>query len=279
MVEKTYPFRIGDIEALVIADEDQPIDEARFQRIFNGDDAQDIRDAFAQLVAPRFSRNGLYLKTPTQHILVDTGEGYHAKGHFVERLHAAGIRPEQIDLIIITHFHLDHFGGMMDESGALIFPQARVVVSRQEWAHWMRDEFLATMDEQRRQFLQQTFEPYVQARRLEMVDDGQEIVPGIRAVLMPGHTPGQMGLLITSGDAALLHIADTAHFPLQTQFINRVVRFDNDPEQAITTRRTVLERAADEQVMILAFHFPFPGLGYIARQNDVFDWQPLVETL
>lgn len=267
-----YPFRIGDIETLVIADASEPMSVTRFNGIFTGVDKVGIQEAFARLDAPVFSRNCLYLKTPTQQILIDTGEGHHANGHFVERLRAAGIDADAIDLIIITHLHLDHFGGMCDVEGKLVFPQARVTMARAEWAYWM-DE--ATLTDERRQILHQTFDAYEQAGQIDLVEDGQEITPGIRAVLMAGHTPGHMGLRITSGEDALLHIADAAHFPLQSQYLRCYTRYDVEPEQSMTTRRVVFERAANERVLTLAFHFPFPGLGYVTHDKDVFGWQPV----
>jgi glyoxylase-like metal-dependent hydrolase (beta-lactamase superfamily II) len=166
--------------------------------------------------------------------------------------------------------HLDHFGGMCDVEGKLVFPQARLAIAREEWGYWMRE---AT--DERRQVLHQTFDAYEQAGQIDLVEDGQEITPGIRAVMMAGHTPGHMGLRIKSSEDALLHIADSAHFPLQSQYLQCYTHYDIEPEQSMTTRREVFERAANERVLTLGFHFPFPGLGYVTRQENVFGWQPL----
>ena len=278
MTVHTYQFHIGDIEAAVISDEIQTMPEERFNRIFNSDDGAEIRAAFTQLAeAPGFSRNCLYLRTPTQHILVDTGEGQHqddVKGRLMEGLETLGVSPEQIDVIIITHFHLDHIWGMIDPDGGLVFPNARVVVPLNEWNHWRSDAFMATLDETRVQALRRAFDPYVEAGRLDKIDDDREIVPGIRYVPMVGHTPGHAGLSIVSGEARLLHIADTAHLPLQLQYMDAPPRFDFDEAQAASTRRAVFERAHETGDLLLVYHFAFPGLGHVIQPEGDFYWQP-----
>jgi glyoxylase-like metal-dependent hydrolase (beta-lactamase superfamily II) len=275
----THPFHIGAIEAVVIADEVNTIEAEGFNGIFNSDAAFVIREAFQQLAAPPgFGRNILYLKTPTHRILVDTGLGHHppqVHGEVPEGLQSLDISPEQIDLVIFTHFHLDHIWGMLNEDGTLAYPNARVVVPMNEWNHWMREDFLATQDEMRRNALRNAFTPYVESGRLEKVDDGREIVPGISYVWMPGHTPGHAGLRIVSGESQLLHIADTAHFTLQMQYLDAPPRFDFDAQQAIVTRRDVFTRLFESGGMFMAYHFPFPGLGHVIRPEGDFYWQPI----
>jgi glyoxylase-like metal-dependent hydrolase (beta-lactamase superfamily II) len=277
----TYRFLIGDdIEAVVIADEIEVLPASDFDNIFNRDSDDEIRKAFAQLEAPHFGVNCLYLKTPTQRILVDTGTGKHppqSNGQLLEGLAEIGVKPEDITLLFISHFHLDHVGGMINEAGGLVFPNARLAASRSEWDHWMRDEFLDTLDERRRTALKAALLPYQKSGRLDLVDDDQEIAPGIRAVLLPGHTPGHVGLSITSGKSKLMHIVDTAHFPLQAEYIRSVPRFDFDAEQAISTRQAVFECVAESREIVMAYHFPFPGLGRMAQQGAAYCWEPLVQ--
>lgn len=270
MSENTHRFSIGAIEAMTVADEYGPMPIDQFNSIFNAPDAQDIRDAFAQLEAPQFSRNGLYLKTPTAQVLVDTGEGT-----MVKNLIAGGVHPDQITLLIITHFHGDHINGMTDAKGAAVFPNARVAVSHAEWSHWMSEKTLAEIGPERSQGLHKAFAPYIEGGKLDYYADGQAITPEIRAMLLPGHTPGMMGLSITSENTTLLHIADAAHVPLQGHFLQRVPRFDNQPEAGIVTRSGVFARAADSGALLFAYHFPFPGVGRFIRAGHGFDWHPL----
>lgn len=263
MTTEIFSFRIGDINALVAADDITQMTPERFNGIFNQEDAEDIREAFTHLDRPLFSRNGLFLDMPEHRVLVDTGEG-----RIIGKLAAAGISAEDISLLIITHFHGDHVNGMLTADGAPVFPNAQVIASRVEWDYWTSD----AVPDERRQGILRIFEPYTD--RILLVEDGDEITPGIYAILMPGHTPGQMGLHIISGDAALLHIADVAHVPLQGHFIERVPRFDYDPETAIDTRRVMFARSADDGVMLFAYHFPFPGIGQMSRSRYGFDWTP-----
>jgi glyoxylase-like metal-dependent hydrolase (beta-lactamase superfamily II) len=278
MPTDTYRFRIGEIEAVVIADDSEIMLPERFNRAFGRETDAAIRAAFSQLSAPIFSFNCLYLHTPTHHILIDTGEGYHPPkphGHLLDGMKQAGIMPEQIDTLVMTHLHIDHFGGMVDDEGALIYPNARLVITRREWEHAMREDFLATQDEYTANMLRRALEPYAQAGKLDLLEDGDQIAPGIHLVAMPGHTPGHAGVSIMSGNSRLLHIGDAAHVPLQMQSVGSSPRADADPEIAAVTRRAVFERAAKEGLKILVFHFPFPGLGTVTQDGDVFHWHAI----
>ncbi len=273
-----HRFTIGDIDAVAIADDFEVMPTERFNGIFNRPADEAIRSAFGQLIDPIFSFNCLYLHTPTQHILIDTGEGLHQgkpHGFMREGLQQAGVQPNQIDTLIITHFHIDHIGGMIDDDGALVFPKARLVVPRREWENIMREDFLATLDEYRAATLRRALLPYEQAGQLDRLDEGAEIAAGIHFVALPGHTPGHAGVSIASGGARLLDIADTVHVPLQLCYLDSIPRFDRAPEQAIETRRAVLEQAVREGTLLMAFHFPFPGLGHVMQQEGAFVWQPL----
>lgn len=272
-----YRFQIGDFEAVVLADDHEIMADEKFDGIFRSDECAPLREAFHQRTAPHhFGWNCFFLRTPQQRILVDAGSGQHPpkmNGHLVEGLQAAGVQPQEIDLLFITHFHLDHIAGLVNDAGEPVYPNARLIVPRVEWAHWMREDFLATMEDARAAMLRSGFAPYLERGQVTQVEAGDEIAPGLRVVAMPGHTPGHMGLDITSGQDRLLLIADTAHFPLQGQHLDCPPRFDYDAVQASDTRRRILAQAAETGVVTLAYHFPFPGLGTFSAHGDVYHWQ------
>ena len=272
-----YHFDIGAIHARVFADLSDPMTEDEIADIFPND-ADRMRAAFRAAAGAdlSFSANVLLLETAGRRMLVDTGVGAlnpQQTGWLLGTLLAEGIAPESVDTVILTHFHMDHVGGLLDENGAAVFPSARLVASRAEHDYWMREEHLATLTEVRQRVLRGVFSAYP---NVELLESDAEIAPGVRFQPLPGHTPGHCGLLIESQGARLLHIADTMHHtPMQLNLPDAAPRFDVLPDVAIATRRRVIERAASENLRLLAYHFAFPGLGHIHTRNGRYAWQPV----
>jgi glyoxylase-like metal-dependent hydrolase (beta-lactamase superfamily II) len=112
-------------------------------------------------------------------------------------------------------------------------------------------------------------------RQLNLVDCEREIVPGIRAVEAQGHTPGHMALAISSGDDQLLVVSDVVLHPIHVEQPDWCASVDFFPEQVEATRRRLLSRAAAEKALVLAFHFPFPGMGHVVQRGEKWQWQPI----
>src|SRR5579859_597450 len=205
------------------------------------------------------STNILYVENAGQRILVDSGNGLIDKnepGLLLDGLRAEGIAPDSIDLVIITHFHGDHIGGLLDGDGRPVFSKARLVVPTLEYAYWMAEPQLATMAAERAERLRKTFSVY--SGKLTQMGSQQDIALGIRYVPTYGHTPGQCGVWLESEGEQLLHIADAAHTTLQLNLVHAVPKFDNQPDVATATRRAIFDRAENEHLRIMAYHFPFP---------------------
>jgi glyoxylase-like metal-dependent hydrolase (beta-lactamase superfamily II) len=195
-------------------------------------------------------------------------------GDLVANLEAAGIAPSDIDTVVITHAHPDHIGGMLGEDGTLVFGEARYVFGREEWAFWFSDEATAHVPADFVGMARRALEPAQD--RLTLVGDGDEIVPGIVALEAFGHTPGHLALAIGSGRDALLHIVDTALHPLHMEHPGWLTVFDSLPEAALAARRRLLDRAADEGLLVFGYHLPpFPNLGHVRRQGDGWRWEPV----
>jgi glyoxylase-like metal-dependent hydrolase (beta-lactamase superfamily II) len=219
-------------------------------------------------------QNILLVETGDKRVLIDSGEGQadpDDPGQLLDRLRAENITPESIDTVVISHYHQDHIGGLLDNAGNPTFPKARLVVPSQEHAHWMREDILARIDPSRVARLRQTLAVY--AERLTLMDDTADIEPGIHYVPALGHSPGHRAVHIESGDARMLHIVDTIHMPIQLNALD-AAPFDAQPDIAIATRRAVLARAESENLLLMTYHFPFPGLGYVRRWGDLLAWEP-----
>lgn len=208
------------------------------------------------------SMNILFVDTGEHRVLVDTGNGPE-DGKLLDLLPAAGIALDSIDTVIITHAHGDHIQATADDDGNPRFPNARYVIADSEWAHWTREP----SDVIRARLL-----PI--ADRFEQVPTEGEIVPGITAIPAPGHTPGQVALLIESEGERLLHVADVFHHQVQVAHPEWFLSFDNDPETGANSRRRLLDLAAREGLLVSTYHVGFPGIGHVRVVGESWRWEP-----
>ncbi len=219
----------------------------------------------------------LLMDTGSQRVLIDTGEnnaGNLGGGRLVPRLRAAGISPESVDVVFLTHGHGDHIGGNVDAQGRATFPNARYVMGRTEWEYWTAEANLATMSTWAARLVRRCLLPL--AGRVTLVEPGSEIAPGIRAVDAPGHTVGHLAVEIVSGSERLLHVADAFLHPIHLEHPDWMAAYDADAAQTVETRRALCRRAVASDALVLAFHFdPFPGLGRIVADGAAWRWVPL----
>ncbi len=225
----------------------------------------------------------ILVHTGTQLVLFDTGNGALQRereplrgrlpdGRLVERMGQLGYRPEDVDIVVITHGHPDHIGGLM-EAGAPVFPKARYVFGAAEFDFWLRGEVREARQFNRELFMQLAA-PL--ADRATFVKPGDEIVSGIRAVDAAGHSPGMMAYLIESEGRRLLNWADTCgHYVVSLQRPDIHLDVDDDKEKAAATRQRMLEMAVAEELFVTGYHMPFPGIGFVERTQGGYRWVPL----
>ncbi len=285
-----YRFKLGDFQCIAVSDGIHTYAPPTFPppAIFLFTNAprehleQTLRkhnlylEQWAKWVSPYIC---LVINTGEHRVLVDTGADGLAPstGKLLQNLQAVGIAPEDIDTVILTHGHPDHIGGNTDSEGRPAFPGARYVMSKDEWEFWTSGQAEAKLNEHVREVLLKFAcknLPPIQGQ-LELVDHETEIVSGIRALAAPGHTPGHMALAISSGGEQLLCISDAVLHPIHLEQPEWYSAVDFAPEQVVATRRRFLKRAAAEKALVLAFHFPFPGLGHVSQSGDTWQWQPI----
>ena len=156
-------------------------------------------------------------------------------------------------------------------TGQLAFPNASYITTQAEW-----DEWTARWSASDAPGDQKTLERFTSLQdRLSFASPGDDIAPGITVVDLAGHTNGHSGLLIESGGERLLHVVDLLHQPFQFANTDWHFSFDSDPELAVETRRRVLQKCADEDILTLFYHMPFPGLGKVSGDNGVYIWNPI----
>jgi glyoxylase-like metal-dependent hydrolase (beta-lactamase superfamily II) len=222
--------------------------------------------------------NCVLVRTSDGPAVIDTGLGARFLGYgpriepLVGRLGdglvTAGVPAAELAAVVFTHLHQDHCRGAT-WSGELTFPRATGFAHAAEVAFWSGaagvtdEEHLASARDAIRLF----------GDRLRPFVDNAEILPGVRVVDAAGHTPGHCAVLLESDGERLLCVGDLFYDQLQLSHPGWCTPWDHDTARAVRTRRVLLDRAADEHLLVHAYHMPFPGLGTITRHGEAYRWE------
>jgi glyoxylase-like metal-dependent hydrolase (beta-lactamase superfamily II) len=277
-----YRYRIGTFELTALYDgiwyrpiTDKFIRNAPFAEV---EHALDLAFMPHDKLATPFT--ALVVNTGQKLILIDTGTGGQiaaSAGALRDNLVAAGLDPNAVDRIVISHFHPDHINGIKDKDNALIFPNAEIMVPGPEWAYWMDDANLnAAPADTKETFLNQRRVFSDIARNVTHFEPGKEIAPGIETLAAPGHTPGHTVFAIHSGDQSLLVLSDTAQHPaVFARHPDWQAAFDVDGPQAVATRKKIFDRAAADRMLVTGYHFPFPACGHLIKTASGYEHVPI----
>jgi len=282
-----YRFKLGEFEVANIMDSkvlreglhpsfggEHPVAEMEALAAQNRIDAKRYEHPFIPTV----------VNTGKQLILFDTGNGALRReheqlrnrsvdGHLVERLRQAGYKPEDVDVVVITHGHPDHIGGLT-EGGKPVFANARYVFGATEFDFWKRGENVREARKFNRELFMQIAVPL--ADRATFVKPGDEIAPGIRAVDAFGHSPGMMAYHVESQGKQLLVWADTAgHYIVSFQRPDWQLDVDDIKDKAIATRKRMFDMAASDKLFVAGYHMPFPALGWVDKTASGYRWVPV----
>jgi glyoxylase-like metal-dependent hydrolase (beta-lactamase superfamily II) len=202
------------------------------------------------------------VNTGAELVLFDTGL---AAEPTLAALAASGVTPDQVDVVVLTHMHGDHIGGLMGADGVTpTFANARYVTGSVEHNHWAAagnegfDKNVKPLND-----------------KITFLDDGGSPVSGITAMAAFGHSPGHMVYQVDSDGQRLMITADTAnHYVWSLQRPDWEVRFDADKPAAAAARRAVFGMIAADRIPFIGYHMPFPGMGYVEAMGDGFRYVP-----
>ncbi|MDR1285552.1 MAG: MBL fold metallo-hydrolase [Campylobacteraceae bacterium] len=247
-------YELGEAEFMAIKDKDTNMGKS----ILLEPDAKIVKDVMPDDQNPS-SINAFILKTKDKIILIDTGLG--SSGELLQNLNSANIKPENIDIVLLTHMHADHIGGLVDSKNEKIFSKAVVYAADKELEYWLSDLPVnkANIDLAKtvKNVYEDSFKTFVW---------NENITLEIKALEAAGHTPGHTVFEITSKNEKILVIGDLIHsLKVQTADPKMSVTFDINPKQAADTRVKIFNQITKENMKIAGMHLPFSGIGYMSK--------------
>lgn len=276
-----YRFKLGSFEVTTIADANAFID-GPWPLIGGNVDQESVDQVMRDNLLPankyRPGFTPMLVNTGKALVLFDTGNGERGfvprpqGGWLSAQLGPAGFTPEQIDVVVLSHGHPDHIGGII-ENGKPLFPNARYVTGAIDYDFWAGDKPVGDLTS-----FAALYRDYIVplADKTTMLKPDDEVVPGIRAMAAYGHTPGHLTFDIESEGKRLVFWGDCAHHHVASLARpDWLCVFDVDKEQGARTRARMFDKVATDRVAVSAFHMPFPSIGYVERRKDGgYRWIP-----
>ncbi|MBN1123308.1 MAG: MBL fold metallo-hydrolase [Anaerolineae bacterium] len=217
-----------------------------------------------------FQVNTLYVRMGSHHVLVDPNAGLDTNvrepGPLLDRLGELGIEPADIDTVVVTHFHPDHYTGCVDADCRPLFPEATCYVQRSEWENWENpDHPEADFAAAFRQLVRSIRDRFV------LLDGDQPIIDGVEAIGTPGHSAGHMSVLI---DDEVLVVGDALINMIHLEHPEWLAVFEQGLDHVFESRRKLLELIIEHDLLVYGSHYPWPGLGRVEKLGTCYGWVP-----
>jgi glyoxylase-like metal-dependent hydrolase (beta-lactamase superfamily II) len=221
--------------------------------------------------------NNFMIRRNGKIILIDAGAGNTMQptlGKLPDNLRAAGVEPSAVTHIVMTHLHPDHANGLVDDAGKPHYPNAEIIVHETEADFWMQPVDTSTPERVKgnRARTAINLKPYLD--RIRRVRNDEEVI-GFTPVLAPGHTPGHTCWLLAASGGGFMAFGDVVHLSaIQISHPDAALTYDLDKDQAIRSRKRILDIAATERLAIAGAHVNAPGFGYVVRKGATYGFEP-----
>jgi glyoxylase-like metal-dependent hydrolase (beta-lactamase superfamily II) len=275
-----YRFNVGDAEVTVVSDGQLDLGNPKgtFTGVPDDELGKMLSDNFLPTNDIMLEQNSPIVNTGDKLVLFDSGMGTAKNfgtttGRQQRSMTEAGIKAEDIDAVVFSHGHVDHIGGVVDADNKILFPNAQYYIAQSDFDFWT-DEGKAGGP--MKDFIAHARKNLMPVRdRLVFYKDGQEFLPGVQALAAPGHTVGHTIFMVSSGGKSFAYTADLTHHPILLMEKPRMeFAYDTDPKQAADSRVKMLDMLAANKIPILAYHYPWPGMGHIAKTGEGFHYIP-----
>jgi glyoxylase-like metal-dependent hydrolase (beta-lactamase superfamily II) len=275
-----HTFNHGDVTIMVLSDGHLTLPVSLIAPNGNPEEVKAVLTALGvtgDKITPAASP--ALIRAGNEVILFDTGSGpgfQETSGKLKESLAAATIDPASVTKVVYTHAHPDHLFGTSADGGALTFPNATYYVNKAEWDFWTNSELPGKVPEQMKPMVMGAQKHLGAVKeKLVLVKPGDEIAAGITVLDTPGHTPGHASFAVPGEGGGLIIMGDIANHPV-VYFAHPEwhFAFDADKEQAVATRKAILDRAATDKVKLVGYHWAYPGVGFAERDGTAYKFVP-----
>lgn len=278
-----HRFKLGDAEVTIVSDGPLPLGDptGTFTGVPKEEVAKMLTDNFLSPTNVVLEQNSPIVNFGDRLVLFDTGMGASkafgpTTGRLTKSMAEAGIKPDDIDAIVCSHAHIDHIGGIVDDAGKVLFPNAQVYLAQSDFDFWTDEGKLGSP---LKDFVLHARKNLMPVRdRIKFFKDGEQFLPGITAISAPGHTVGHTIFNVDSGGKSFVFLGDLTHHQILLLEKPRMeFAYDSDPKQAAATRVKLLDTIAANKTPVMSYHFPWPGFGNIAKAGDGFRYyaQPM----
>src|SRR5712671_4891764 len=271
-----HRFNLGDAEVTIVSDGPLPLGPPKGTFVGVPDDEvkKMLTDNFLSPDNVVLEQNSPIVNTGEKLILFDTGMGTlkafgPTTGRQQTSMAEAGIKPGDIDAVVLTHAHIDHIGGIVDADNKPLFPNAQVYIAQSDFDFWTDEK---QMDSPLKDLVINARKNLMPVRdRLVFFKDGQEFLPGVQAMAAPGHTVGHHMFMVTSNGKSFAFLGDlTHHAVLLLEKPRMEFAYDTDPKMAADTRVKMLDMLAANKTAVMSYHFAWPGYGHVVKNGDGF---------
>jgi len=291
-VPGVYRYKVGDIEVTVITDGGRtvPLADTLVRNATKDQVNAALQASFFEKDKFSYFFNPVVINTGSKLVALDTGNGLGAfeqtkgaAGQYHSNLAAAGIDTKSVDVVAISHFHGDHINGLLTADNKPAFPNAEIIVPTAEWAYWM-DEGNASRapDPLKPNFANARRVFGALGNKVTQLDGGKDVVPGIKSISTPGHTPGHTSHIVSSGSQSVMVQADVTNLPaLNVRNPEWHFAGDMDHATAVATRRKMYDQLVADRMIVQGYHYTFPSAAYIEKDGTGYrpnpvSWQPVI---